>query len=178
MTTRQQTFAGASDEFDNYWKETSRRVHGGEYAKGKRKTARPFDTKKPVHLVLRASSAKGTLSLLSPRNQIPVKQIIHKFARRWGVTIYKYSNNGNHLHLALRAKNRWEFQKFLKTITGLIARYVLRAKKGKAKGKFWDNLAFTRVAEWGKAYKTLEDYVLQNILEAAGAIPYKPRRSG
>jgi REP element-mobilizing transposase RayT len=105
-----------------------------------------------------------------------VKGLVDKYAAVCGITIYKYSNNGNHLHLLLRARDQKLFKKFMRTTMGLIARKVLEAKKGQAKGKFWDALAFTRVAEWGRAYRTVQNYVLKNILEAAGVVSYRPRK--
>jgi hypothetical protein len=49
---KQFTFGSYVDEFKDYWKESGRRVHGGEHAKGKRKTARPFSSMKPIHVVI------------------------------------------------------------------------------------------------------------------------------
>jgi REP element-mobilizing transposase RayT len=170
----QNHFGNMSAEFNDYWKTSGRKVHGGAYAKGKRKTKRPFDSKKPIHLVLRSSRAKGELSML--KKQIKIKQTIDLYAKKWSVSLYRYSNNGNHLHLLLRAKNKKDFQIFLRTVSGVIARFMLNAKKGHAQGSFWDTLAFTRIAEWGVAFKKASKYVVQNILEAAGVIPHQPRK--
>ncbi|MDZ4678581.1 MAG: transposase [Oligoflexia bacterium] len=170
----QKHFGNVSDEFNNYWKESGRKVHGGAYAHGKRKTIRPFDSKKPLHLVLRSSRAKGETSM--SKKQIKIKQIIDLYAKKWGITLYKYSNNGNHLHILLRAKHKSDFQVFLRTISGVIARLMLNAKKGQSQGSFWDTLAFTRIGDWGKAFKNLSGYVVQNILEAAGIIAYQSRK--
>ena len=49
-------------------------------------------------------------------------------------------------------------------------------KSSRAKGKFWDLLVFSRIVEWGKAFRIVMAYVLQNELEANGEIPYKARR--
>lgn len=50
-------------------------------------------------------------------------------------------------------------------------------EKGKPFGKrIFDLPAFTRIAEWGKAFKTLTDYVVQNVMEASGLTPYQPRK--
>jgi REP element-mobilizing transposase RayT len=172
----QRHFGSISSEFHDYWKESGRKVHGGVYAQGKRKTQRPFDSRKPVHLVLRSSRAKGELSMLRINRQIKIKRLIEKYARRWNISLYKYSNNGNHLHILLRAKDRGGFQRFLRTVTGVVARLVLKAKRGARQGQFWDTLAFTRIADWGQSFKNAKAYVLQNILEAAGVVPYKNRK--
>jgi REP element-mobilizing transposase RayT len=46
-----------------------------------------------------------------------------------------------------------------------------------AKIKFWDKRPFTRIVEWGREYKTLQNYLEQNTLEAWGFIPYQPRKN-
>ncbi len=175
MKSKQQSFAIVSDEFKDYWKDTGRRVHGGEYAKKKRKTARPFDSTKPMHLILRSSIAEERLSMRWQTNRDRVESIVYKYAKKFHVRIYRFSNNGNHLHIALKAQDKTNFQKYLRTITGLIARFILKAEKGKEKGKFWDTLAFTRIADWGKSFTHLSNYIWQNLREAAGLVPYKPR---
>jgi putative transposase len=175
---KQHTFAGISEEFGDYWKESGRKVHGGENAKGKRKTARPLNPSKPVHLVLRSRRAQGIHSLRNNRTGVLVNGLVYRYAQRWGIKIYEYSNNFNHLHIVLKAPSRKAFQKYLRTISGVIARVVLGAKRGEAQGKFWDGLAFTRITEWGRDLKHVALYVMQNILEAAGVVPYKPRKHG
>ena len=171
---RQLSFARISNEFGDYWKESNRRVHGGVYSQNKRKTARPFSAKKPMHLVVRSSKAKGSLSMW--RFKSSIRRIVVRYAEVCDIKIYKYSNNGNHLHLVIKADDRAGFQKFLRTTLGLIAREVTRARKADAKGRYWDALAFTRVADWGRAYDTLRKYVELNILEAAGVVPYQPKK--
>ncbi|MBX9767508.1 MAG: transposase, partial [Bdellovibrionales bacterium] len=137
-------FASISSEFHEYWKESGRKVHGGSHAQNLRKTKRPFDSKKPMHLVLKSERARGTLSMWKPSNKAHIHKIVAKHAARSHVRIYRFSNNGNHLHLAIRAKDKRQFQKFLRSIAGLIARHVLNDKKGlPAKTKFWSALAFT-----------------------------------
>lgn len=172
----QTDFGRYSDEFKDYWKQSGRKIHGGTYAKGKRKTSRPFDSRKPMHVVMRSSKAIGTQSFRNFENQPLVDKIIRTYAMKFGVQIYKFSINGNHLHILIRAKRKEHFKSFLRTTAGLIARKITGAKKGVSKGKFWDTLTFTRIAEWGKAFENLRRYVVQNILEAAGVIPYQPRK--
>ncbi len=40
------------------------------------------------------------------------------------------------------------------------------------KDRFWDTLAFTRVADWGRQFTNLRKYIFRNVLEASGAITY------
>jgi putative transposase len=172
MKQKQLTFGQASEDFNGYWKDTNRKFHGGVHAKDKRKTSRPLDTKKPVHLVMSSAKAKGSLSFRSPVNKRRVDSIIQEYAQRFGVRVYDYSNNGNHLHLSIKISSREGFQKYLRTVTGLIARVITKAKKGQARGKFWDALAFTRVADWGRGFANLKKYIFRNVLEASGAVSY------
>src|SRR5262249_49760940 len=85
-------------------------VHGGEQAKGKRKEFRPLSTKDPIHLVLRSSKAKGTLSFRNKAHRTLVHQIIKKQAKRFYVQLKNYQNVGNHLHLEVKISGRHEFQ--------------------------------------------------------------------
>jgi REP element-mobilizing transposase RayT len=173
---KQFTFGSYVDEFKDYWKASNRRVHGGEHVKGKRKTARPFSSKKPIHVVMRATKAKGPMALWTLKNAKIVAAIVKKRAKASDIRIYQFSNNGNHLHILLRSKHKRDFQNFLKTVAGQIAQMMTKARRGAPKGKFWDALTFTRLGDWQRAYENLKDYVLQNLYEAAGVIPYTQRR--
>lgn len=137
-------------------------IHGGDLSKGKRKTERPLRMNKPIHLVLRAKRS----GLKTKEKKI--RALIKKYGDQFDVKVYQVSVNSNHLHLALSTKHRLTFQNFLRSITGLIARLM--------GGKLWMNLAFTRVASWGRGYQTLLSYIRQNQLESAGVISYKCRR--
>ncbi len=138
--------------------------HGGDLAKGRRKTRRPLDTKKPLHLVMRSSKASGALSLL--KHKIIVDKIIQKQARKFGVRIAAFANVGNHCHLLVRFSNRKAFQAFLISVTALIARAVTKASKGKPFGKFWDALAFSRVLKSSREFAIVRKYVAANVIEA------------
>lgn len=176
MKHKNLSFAHHDPEFKNYWRDENRKHHGGMYSVGKRKTRRPISVKKPIHLVMRSDIARGAMSLRTVKNWQRTNEILVRYAKRFNVRIYEHSINSNHIHISLRVKHRLDFQKFLKTVAGLIARHMLGAEKGSAKGKFWAMLAFTRVGEWGKAFYSLRGYVIQNILEAAGVIAYQPRK--
>lgn len=127
---------------------------------------RPLDCKKPLHLVMRASRARGELNMLRPRNFSRVKNVFFKQAERFGVRIESFVNVGNHVHLVVRFANRKLFQNFLRTTAALVARAVTKAKKGKPFGKFWDHLAFTRVVVSYRARAILSKYVEGNRIEA------------
>lgn len=138
-------------------------VHGG-ITKGRSKDYRPLDRKRPLHIVLKSSHAKGELSLL--KRKLKVSSIIEEWAEKTQVTIHRKVNMGNHVHLMVSFKTRGGIQKFLRTITGLIARLVTKAEKGRPFGKrFWDELAFTRIITSFRDRKAMHHYMAKNEVE-------------
>ena len=143
-----------------------RSSHGGSIQKGHRKTARPIDRKKPLHLVMKSSHAKGSLSLLTAKNRLFVERTFRERAKQFGITIQGFENVGNHLHAIVKFKRREQFQHFLRTVSALIARFVTGARKGKPFGKrFWNDLAFTRVVQGLKDLRALVTYFFKNEIE-------------
>jgi hypothetical protein len=141
-------------------------THGGSLALGKRKAKRPFIPKRPVHLVMRSSKARGEWSFLRSSNSKKIHAIIQRQGKKHHVKIYEYVNVGNHLHMKVRGYSREKFQAFLISVTALIARAITGAKKGHGKGKFWDALAFTRILKTSFEEKHLAKYFRANELEA------------
>ena len=152
--------------------------HGGEHTLGKRKTRRPIDPKQALHVVLRSSKARGSLSMLHPKHCNAIESFTNQLARRCGVRIYRYANVGNHLHLLIKVPSRAVWQRFLRELAGTIAIIVTGAKKGASLDKnaqdrgFWDYLAFTRIVRFGKDFESVGRYVIGNLFEAAG-VPVK-----
>lgn len=140
--------------------------HGGDLNKGKRKVKRPLVPGKLHHLVMRSTKAVGQYNFLRANNRVIVDKIVKKQSQRFGIRIAKFSNVGNHLHLALRFKNRASFQGFLISLSGMLARAITRARKGRPFGKFWDELAFTRVLASKIEEFFLREYIQANIVEA------------
>ncbi len=154
-----------------------RRNFGGSLLKKSHaKTARPFSSKETLHLVFRSTMATGKNSLLHPFNARKVEKIILKQAYKWGIKIYELANVGNHIHLLVLAKERRLFKAFIRAVTGLIARFVLRAERGRAKNvKFWDQRPFSRIVAWKKDFDLVKKYVIQNYNEAMGLVAYRSR---
>jgi REP element-mobilizing transposase RayT len=151
---------------------------GGCLIKGNPREQRPISVKRPLHLVMRSSLARGERSFLNPRRSRTIRELIHRAAKKQGVKIYRFANSGNHLHFVLLPGSRAAFMRFIRSISGVIARVTLGVQRGKPLGlKFWDARPFTRVLEWGRDYHRTCDYLKQNILEALGFIPHQPRKS-
>jgi REP element-mobilizing transposase RayT len=119
------------------------RTFGGVSLKKRRKVARPLQSGRVHHLVFKSSKAKGELSFY--RHKVVVGGILKKQSRKFFVEILDFVNMGNHLHLKARFKDRKKFQQFLKSFAAMTARAVTGARRGKAFGKFWDGLVYTRV---------------------------------
>lgn len=142
-------------------KKYGRTTHGGTNTKGRRKEFRPLSSQKTIHLVLKSDKAKGHYSFLTAKNKPMIEKILKEKAQKFGVKLAEHANVGNHLHIKLRIQSRTGFQKFLKSITCLIARKVTGAKKGQKFGPFWQGLAFTRVLT-----SAFEELQLRGYIEA------------
>ncbi len=152
-----------------------RKSHGGQLAFKKRKTARPFAPKAPLHLVLRSARAQGSWSLLHRKNKATVTSMIYVYADRFKVKVYRAANVGNHLHLLVKAEDRKNLADFLRVLAGRIAVVVTGAQKGgylngkfhapKKIGRFWDYLYWSRLVNWGADFYRVRQYVLANELE-------------
>ena len=135
---------------------------GGELNLKKRKSRRPLDPKKPLHLVLRAKSHQPVFLHQDPI----INKIIEKWATRFTIKIYESSVNANHLHLVIGFKHRQLYQYFISAISGRIAQ-LFKIE--------WEFRPFTRIIEWGSDFKNTCIYVIKNQKEAWGLINYHPR---
>ena len=152
-----------------------KRFFGGILLKGKRKSRRPLCNKSAIHLVVRSEKATGRASFSRYKPQISA--CLKKHARKFGVKIYRDAIQSNHIHLVLRITNRKLYGYFIAATTGTIARIVTRGAGLKKQNRtFWEARPFTRILYWGKDYKQSMGYLLQNVLEALGFVPYKPRK--
>src|SRR5205814_2068237 len=93
---------------------SSELAHGGNVRKGKRKIMRPFDPRRPLHLVLKSSRAKGEWSMLSPKHEGWIEREVERVARRFRVKVYRFVNVGNHLHLLVHVTRKADFKGFLR----------------------------------------------------------------
>ena len=157
------------------FKKHFRTEHGGSLYKGQRKEARPLATKRPLHVVVRSSKARGAWSFLHPRITARVEALIHKTGARFDVKIEQLANSGNHLHLVVLAQSFRGLRKFLRTMPALLARLITGAKKGSPQGRFWDAPIYTRLVTWGRELKALKRYLLRNDLEAVGFLEKSER---
>lgn len=146
----------------------SRDSFGGSLLKGNPKVRRPLDSKLPTHLVLRANAS----FLRLPKRFAKVNEAVALTCRKHGVSIYRYANVGNHIHLLVRLRSRRGWAAFIRELTGRVAQIALGlGPSEKSAAKFWKFRPFTRVVRgWKKAYQLALRYVELNRLEAEGLI--------
>lgn len=104
---------------------------GSLLGKGHPKQRRPLDSTRPIHLVLRANAS------VLRKSQVALS-IVHGEVQRWskrcGVTVYRWANAGNHIHLAIRVGRLHQWARFIRGLTGSIARKFQAAGLIAAKG--------------------------------------------
>ncbi|MEQ1666780.1 MAG: hypothetical protein ABL927_15570 [Bdellovibrionales bacterium] len=102
---------------------------GGSYLKNSNpKKTRPLSIKRPIHLVMRSSMARGSRSLLKKSRE--VFDIVQNQSKMHGVTVYRYANAGNHLHMIILPRSAVAYRKFIRATSGLIARLILGVERG------------------------------------------------
>ena len=141
--------------------------YGGNVRNGKRKIQRPFDPRRPLHVTLRSSKARGIRSLSHPDRKWEVHGLLVRISERHKVKLYRYANVGNHLHLLIQARKRSQLQAFLREFAGSVAVLVTGAIKGRPE-KFWDQLVWSKIVDWGRQFRNITRYILLNIMEGSG----------
>jgi REP element-mobilizing transposase RayT len=169
---------------------------GGSLLTSNPKEQRPLSTKKTIHLVLKSKVAFGQRSLLAPRFVDKVNFIVQSQARLCGVRIYSFVNVGNHIHLIVKITNRTLYKRFIRAVTGLIARLITNKQRSQAKhlsgsaesstsaskdsaslkmqsdkqstqkAGFWLARPFTRYVTWGNEYSRVKKYMIKNQKQA------------
>ena len=79
----------------------------------------------------------------------------------------------------MRVSSRDEFNAYVRSVTGLIARVVLKKERGALqilpktnvnrtsdKPPFWEGRPFTRLVQWGPDYVGVKNYVEKNIMQS------------
>jgi REP element-mobilizing transposase RayT len=147
----------------NFFKKTENQF-GGCLNLGKRKTARVLDSRKPIHFVLKSQKS---IQLHSNRRQL--RQLLFRFAKKFGVKIYSESVQKDHWHFCIQITNRTLYRSFIRALTGTIA---LKFGKG-----LWIQRPFSRIVTWGRDFLNVLDYILLNECEVSGIVPYAIRKS-
>ena len=151
------------------------RARRRDSARASQARGRPIDVRGSLHVVLRSGRARESWSLRKQMNANIVEGALRRFTRRFGLRVYGFANAGNHVHILLRSPCRLAVQNFLRAFAGVVARRVTGARKGWAVGRFWDFLSYSRIVRWGRDFRGVRSYVVQNELEALRLVPYRAR---
>lgn len=143
------------------------------------KSPRPLVSRRPIHVCMRSRFAKGRRTFLGA-NKLRVDQLVRGLSKQFGVTLLKYVNVGNHIHLVVKLPGstmtaRRQYKTWIRLLTSRIAFEIGGAKKGQplldengARAKFWDALPFSRVIYGRRGWSVMDRYVLKNELQAQG----------
>ena len=100
----------------------------------------------------------------------PIEKIIRTQANKYHIKIHELALNWTHAHFAIGIPSRRQYIAFIRTLTAEIVRTLSKSQKKNLKGLF--NLRpYTRVLSgWGREFRALIDYILENQQEAWGLL--------
>jgi REP element-mobilizing transposase RayT len=116
----------------------------------KRKKARHFEDKKPVHLVI-----KCTRPIYQEVRF--VYDLFFRIAAKTGLIHHDIAVAIDHIHLKITIHSRAIYRKFIRAFTGQLARKF---------GKGLIQSVFTRIVSWGRDFTGLIIYFIKNREEA------------
>lgn len=131
--------------------------------KGRRKTERILDSRRPMHLVLKS---KRPISLF--KNKRRLSSVLKKQAKTFGIKVYSHSIQRDHWHLVIKITNRILYRGFIRSLTGVIARLLGRG--------LWRLCPYSRIVSWGRDFLTVLDYLLLNDCEVLEIVPQAIRK--
>ncbi len=117
---------------------------------------------------MRATRARAGWSMLHERNKGKVCLLVLDTAERYEIDLHDWVNVGNHMHLLFQAPSRKQMQAFLRVLPQRIVFVITGTKRSREIGKFWDQLAHSRIIKWGREYEAMKRYLWKNKLEAFG----------
>ncbi len=177
-----------SKQLSLFKKGNPQKEHGGSLAISKRRARRPLNIKKSHHLTMKSHHALGSRSLF--RHKKMILGLIGKYSHKFGIKVYEYAIQGNHIHLLVKAQSREGLQNFFRVVAGHSAQKILKdhplkpiagGAPAKAKScqknqrKFWSFLLYSRIVSWGREFKVVATYLKKNTLELLNIMTYQPR---
>ena len=157
------------------WWIKKRTTYGGSF--NYRKVARPFDSKKLVHVVFKARLGKG---IWFSKSQPSITKLLNECATRYHVTLRDLAINKDHIHLLIHTKEQNSFTCFLRLVAaelgrkykGIFSRFGFKKPKN-----FWLHRPFSRLVNWGKkSLQAIHQYIKKNRDEVLGFVEYTPRK--
>jgi hypothetical protein len=145
----------------------SRSEFGGSLLKKSHaKSARPLSRKNSVHLVFRARYSR----FLQKSIRLKIHQVLVRNAGIFSIRIKGVRYNRDNLQLIIYGKNRQQLQNFLRAVSGIISRIVLKREKGRpGKIGLWLSRPFSRILIVRKI-KVVFNQTQQSLIAAIGII--------
>lgn len=174
---------------------------GPEDLKGKRKGERILSSRQAIHLILKSDIVLEFGRFYKYKKMIAAE--LKKFSEKFGIRIYSYEINSDHIHLIIQIQNREQYKRFIAAFTGSVAKKIAKLNQDKidslsnrnktlapleklefeslgaraGKIKFWKTRPFTRIIEWGKDFRTTQNYLYQNKMESLRIAKYEERNA-
>ncbi|MBU6153567.1 MAG: hypothetical protein KGP28_04625 [Bdellovibrionales bacterium] len=140
-----------------------RLAHGGPASRGKRKTKRPYFSNVPQIVLLNSKKAKGLWDLAHRRHRSRITSQIYIYAKRFRVRVFSASVQKGQIQLLVKAADRKDLADFFRVLAGRVAVSITGARKGiKRIGKFWDELCFSKMMNWGLEFHQARNLILQS----------------
>ena len=115
--------------------------------------------------MIRSTKARGRYSFANNRKKLD--QELQRCSKKWGLKIYSRVWVWDHLHAVIKIHNRTLYKNWIRELNSAIAK-ALNVKE------FFDLRPFTRIIEWGQAFKKVKDYLELNEMETFGLRARKP----
>ncbi len=181
MKLQQKSFFKEARKSTLRWWVEKQFVYGGSL--NYRKVERPFDSKKLVHVVLKARLGKA---IWFTRSEKSIAQLLKQAAFRYNLKVKSFSIQKDHIHLLVYPKSflsplkaRKNFQNFLRFFSAEMGRKykrIMRILGLHQTRNLWVSRPVTRLVSWGKkSLKAILKYIQKNTLEALGFIEYSSR---
>ncbi len=156
------------------WKK-SQAFGGAGKAKGNPRTARPVAIKRPMHLVMKSNRLPRAKSFILMAKQI--EKVCRNVGHKTLVQLRDIAVAHDHVHLVIQPKSIHAYRRFIRALSGILARILLDAQKGRAWKRasslnhFWQARPFTRIVKWGKDYSGIKNYLMKNRPDPIGLEP-------
>lgn len=182
------------------------KLHGGDTSIGRRRARRPLTTKSAIHVTLRSDFATGGRCLMK-HHKLIYKILYKASKRfHISIYERAICGNHIHLlvrgkkridlqnffrvvagHIAQQILLQFPIHPTERLATKLLNRRKWggaqkvpenKCKHPKNQYKFWQALVFSRLLSgWGREYRSVKEYIVQNTLEALKLISYQKRKT-
>jgi REP element-mobilizing transposase RayT len=122
---------------------------GGTLLIGRRKSQRPLDFSKPIHIVLKADNSECLLPVSRK-----AENIIRTVSEQCGTQLLGIGIHEDHIHLPVLFRDRTQYNAWIRALPGRLAQLLPNIK--------WKLRPYSRVGDWGDDCDQLLKYVEKN----------------